>query len=63
VLPARLNVEQGRLIAQPTGADGSHLISMVSAGAFAVVPSAPASVEAGAVVEVLPFNRSRLGGL
>jgi molybdopterin molybdotransferase len=60
----RLKVEQGRLIAQLTGAEGSHrVMPMVAADAFAVVPNAPTPDEAGAVVEVLPLDRSRWAGL
>jgi molybdopterin molybdotransferase len=64
LLPVHLDIERGRLIAHLTGAEGSHrMMTMVAADAFAIVPSAPGPVEAGAVVEVLPFDRTRLGGL
>jgi molybdopterin biosynthesis enzyme len=62
LLPVRLDVEQGRLIARRTGQEGSHWMKpMISADAFAIVPEASAPVEAGAVLEVLPFDRSRFG--
>jgi molybdopterin molybdotransferase len=64
LLPVRLTVEQGRLIAHRTGTDGSHrMMTMIAADAFAIVPGASVPVEAGAIVEVLPFDPTRPGGM
>lgn len=63
LIPVRLAIEQGRLTARRSGPPGSHrMMPMVAADAVAIVPPAPAAVEAGQVLEVLPFDRSRFGG-
>lgn len=63
LLPIRLTVEQGRLIAHRSGPDGPHrMMTMVSADAIAVVPGAATPVEAGTILEVLPFDQSRFSG-
>jgi molybdopterin molybdotransferase len=60
LLPVHLAVENGRLTARPSGAEGSHrLMPIVSADAIAVLPDAAAPAEAGANVEILPFDRLR----
>ncbi|TPN35202.1 molybdopterin molybdotransferase MoeA [Mesorhizobium sp. B1-1-6] len=60
LLPVRLNVEQGRLIAHRSGPDGSHrMMPMVFADAVAVVPGASTPVEVGSLLEVLPFDQPR----
>ncbi|MGV1793510.1 molybdopterin molybdotransferase MoeA [Rhizobium sp. A37_96] len=62
LLPVRLIVEQGRLVAHRSGPDGSHrMMTMVSADAIAIVPGAATPVEAGTVLEVLPFDQSQFG--
>jgi molybdopterin molybdotransferase len=62
LLPVRLMVEQGRLVAHRSGPDGSHrMMTMASADAIAIVPGAATPVEAGAVLEVLPFDQSQFG--
>jgi molybdopterin molybdotransferase len=63
VVPVRLEAGRGRLVARRSGPDGSHrMMPMVSADAVAVVPGAPAPLERGAMLEVLPFDRPRFGG-
>lgn len=63
LLPVRLTVDQGRLIADRSGQDGSHRMRpLVSADAIAVVSGAAMPAEAGTVVEVLPFDQSRFAG-
>lgn len=62
LLPVRLSVERGRLIAHRGGPDGSHrIMTMACADAIAIVPNASTAVEAGTVLEVLPFDQSRYG--
>ncbi|MDL2402497.1 molybdopterin molybdotransferase MoeA [Rhizobium mayense] len=59
LLPVRLSVERGRLIAHRCGPDGSHrIMTMACADAIVIVPNAQTAVEAGAVLEVLPFDQS-----
>lgn len=63
LLPVRLTVEQGRLVAHRSGPDGPHrMMTMVSADAIAVVPGASTPVEEGTILDVLPFDQSRFGG-
>jgi molybdopterin molybdotransferase len=63
LLPVRLDFGPGRLTARRTGTDGSHrLMPMIAADAFAIVPNASGPVEAGTLVEVLPFDRSHWRG-
>lgn len=58
LLPVRLTVGKGLLVAHRSGPDGSHrMMTMVSADAIAVVPGAATAIEAGAVLEVLPFDQ------
>jgi molybdopterin molybdotransferase len=57
LVPVRLSVEQGRLIAHRTGPEGSHrMMPMALADAVAVLPGASATIKAGSVVEVLTFD-------
>ncbi|MCB1502482.1 MAG: molybdopterin molybdotransferase MoeA [Bauldia sp.] len=57
LLPVTLGVEGRLLIAHASGPGGSHrMMPMVNADALAIV-SEPA--EAGAIVEILPFDRQR----
>ncbi|WP_162950385.1 gephyrin-like molybdotransferase Glp [Rhizobium jaguaris] len=59
LLPVRLVVERGRLTAHRCGPDGSHrIMTMACADAIVIVPNAQTAVEAGAVLEVLPFDQS-----
>ena len=63
LVPVRLTVEGGRLVAHRSGPHGSHrLLPMVAADAVAVFPgnASPAALEA--TVEVLPFDEARLQG-
>jgi molybdopterin molybdotransferase len=57
LVPVRLCVEQGRLIAHRSGPEGSHrMMPMALADAVAVLPGASATIKAGSVVEVLTFD-------
>ena len=57
LLPVRLTVENGRLIAGRSGPEGSHrMMTLASADAVAIVPDASTPLEAGAILEVLPFH-------
>ncbi|WP_448954957.1 molybdopterin molybdotransferase MoeA [Labrys neptuniae] len=63
LLPVRLSVEQGRLIAYRSGPEGSHrMMPMMSADAITVVPGASTPAQAGTCLEVLPFDQPRFGG-
>lgn len=63
LLPVRLAVENGRLTARPGGAEGSHrLMPIVAADAVAILPDVPVLADAGASVEILPFDRPRFCG-
>lgn len=59
LLPVRLNIEQGRLIAHRSGPAGSHrMMPLLAADAVAVVPGAATPMQAGNCLEVLPFSRT-----
>lgn len=63
LVPVRLNVEGGRLVAHRSGPDGSHrLLPMVAADAVAVFPGTASPAASGAPVEVLPFDQARFQG-
>jgi molybdopterin molybdotransferase len=48
--------EDGRLLATPTGPQGSHILSsMVGADGLAIVAAGPGGVDAGTVVAVEPI--------
>ena len=60
LVPVRLCVEQGRLIAHRSGPEGSHrMMPMALADAVAVLPGASATIKAGSIVEVLTFDWPR----
>lgn len=62
LLPVRLSVKSGRLVASRAGRDGSHRMTpIVSADAVAIMPSGATPIEAGACLEVLPFDQPRFG--
>ena len=49
--------QKGELTVDTTGMQGSHILtSMSKANCFIVIPQDSGNVEAGAIVEVLPFN-------
>lgn len=63
LLPVTLSVEQDRLIARRSGPEGSHrMMPMAAADAVAIVPGASTPAQAGACLEVLPFDQPRFGG-
>jgi molybdopterin molybdotransferase len=59
LVPVRLSVREGQCIARRSGPEGSHrIMPMVDADAVAVLHGATEVVPAGAMVEVLPFDRA-----
>jgi molybdopterin molybdotransferase len=57
--PVSLDRHDGRLTARRSGPEGSHRMKpMVGADAVAVIPGAKEPLAAGALVEVLPFDRA-----
>ncbi|MFC5757579.1 gephyrin-like molybdotransferase Glp [Rhizobium sp. GCM10022189] len=62
LLPVRLSVEHGRLIAHRSGPEGSHrMMTMACADAVVVAPAASAPLPAGTILEVLPFDQGSFG--
>jgi molybdopterin molybdotransferase len=60
LVPVGLSVREGQWIACRSGPEGSHrVMPMADADAVAVLHGAAEILSAGAVVEVLPFDRSR----
>lgn len=54
----RLDSQAGRLVAEPNGPQGSHLISsLLGAGALALIPPGEGRLEAGSPVELSPLPR------
>jgi molybdopterin molybdotransferase len=60
LLPVRLACTRAELAAERTGPAGSHrLLPMTAADAVAILPGSKEQMEAGTLVEILPFDRPR----